>query len=97
MTPEVERTAEELLELFGTGKERKRLTETTTDLDLATAYRISEAVRRGREAKGDRRVGRKIGFTNYRMWDASPGQGSNLGGDVSKFREHAPRKWCASA
>ncbi|WP_407518576.1 2-keto-4-pentenoate hydratase [Methylobacterium oryzisoli] len=36
---------------------------------LAAAYRVARAVRRAREARGERPVGRKIGFTNTRMWD----------------------------
>jgi 2-oxo-3-hexenedioate decarboxylase len=36
---------------------------------LAAAYRVASAVRRARAARGERPVGRKIGFTNTRMWD----------------------------
>ena len=38
-------------------------------LDLAASYRVAEEVRRLRAARGERVVGRKIGFTNTTMWD----------------------------
>lgn len=37
-------------------------------LDLDTAYAIATAVRRHREARGERVIGRKIGFTNRTIW-----------------------------
>lgn len=66
----IEAIARELIDLRGTGLERPRLTDSHPDLDLQTAYRIGEAVRFRRESKGDRCVGRKIGFTNRHMWQA---------------------------
>ena len=44
------------------------LSESDPDLDLPAAYRVAAEVRRQREARGERVVGRKIGFTNTRMW-----------------------------
>ncbi|MGH1587459.1 2-keto-4-pentenoate hydratase [Methylobacterium phyllosphaerae] len=38
-------------------------------LDLASAYRVAEAVRRLRAGRGERTVGYKIGFTNTTLWD----------------------------
>lgn len=38
------------------------------DLDLASAYAVNAAVRRLREARGEKVVGRKIGFTNRTIW-----------------------------
>jgi 2-oxo-3-hexenedioate decarboxylase len=38
-------------------------------LDLPAAYRVAAEVRRLREARGERPVGRKIGFTNTTLWD----------------------------
>ena len=66
----IEAIARELADLHGSGLERLRLTDSHPGLDLPTAYRISEAVRLRRESQGDRFVGRKIGFTNRRMWQA---------------------------
>ena len=37
-------------------------------LDLDDAYRVTAAARRMREARGERAVGRKIGFTNRTIW-----------------------------
>ena len=39
------------------------------ELALADAYRITAAIRAAREARGERVVGRKIGFTNRTIWD----------------------------
>ncbi len=38
-------------------------------LDLATAYRATASIRLLREQRGERVVGRKIGFTNRTIWD----------------------------
>ncbi|ACA15581.1 Hydratase/decarboxylase [Methylobacterium sp. 4-46] len=38
-------------------------------LRLDEAYRVTASVRRIREARGERAVGRKIGFTNTTIWD----------------------------
>lgn len=37
-------------------------------LDLATAYRVTAALRAARLARGERPIGRKIGFTNRTIW-----------------------------
>ncbi len=37
-------------------------------LDLAQAYRVTAALRRLRQGRGERPVGRKIGFTNRTIW-----------------------------
>ncbi len=44
------------------------LSDGNPTFDLASAYRVAAVVRRLREERGERVVGRKIGFTNYRMW-----------------------------
>lgn len=66
----VESAAREILELYGTGRQIDLLTDRIADLDLPLAYAIAERVRQGREARGERDIGRKIGFTNHRMWEA---------------------------
>lgn len=38
-------------------------------LDLAAAYRVCAKVRDLREARGERAIGRKLGFTNRNIWD----------------------------
>jgi 2-oxo-3-hexenedioate decarboxylase len=37
--------------------------------DLDAAYRVTAAVRKMRAARGERPIGRKIGFTNRTIWD----------------------------
>lgn len=44
------------------------LSGSNPDLDLPAAYRVAAEVRRLREARGERVVGRKIGFTNTTIW-----------------------------
>lgn len=44
------------------------LTEADATFGLADAYRIAAEIRRLREARGERVVGRKIGFTNTTIW-----------------------------
>ena len=54
--------------------ERRRqiapLTGWDAGLDLAAAYRVAEEVRCLRAARGERSLGRKIGFTNTNLWAA---------------------------
>lgn len=38
------------------------------ELDMALAYRVTAALRRLRQGRGERPVGRKIGFTNRTIW-----------------------------
>ena len=38
-------------------------------LDLKDAYNVTAAVRAQREARGERPIGRKIGFTNRTIWE----------------------------
>ena len=38
-------------------------------LSLDEAYRVTAAIRRARDARGERVLGRKIGFTNRTIWD----------------------------
>ena len=44
------------------------LTEREDSFGLTAAYRVTAEVRRLREARGERVVGRKIGFTNTTIW-----------------------------
>jgi 2-oxo-3-hexenedioate decarboxylase len=50
-------------------------------LDLARAYRAAAALRRLRQARGARPVGRKIGFTNRTIW-AEYGVDAPIWGDL---------------
>jgi len=59
-----ERIATELLSLLGTDRRCGRI----AGLDFEEAYAIGERIRTLREARGERPVGRKIGFTNTTIW-----------------------------
>lgn len=57
-------TARELLEILGTGRQRADISVP----DMAAARRITHHIRSLREARGERVVGRKIGFSNKLIW-----------------------------
>ena len=60
-----ERIASQLLSLLGTGRQSGRY----PGLDLAEAYAVAARIRALRQARGERPVGRKIGFTNTTLWE----------------------------
>lgn len=59
---------EEVLASLGGGRQLVPFSDRWRDFGLAEAYRVTAAVRRRREAGGERSVGRKIGFTNRTIW-----------------------------
>ena len=61
--------ASELLLALEERRQIAPLTGRPAGLKVGEAYRITAAVRRAREARGERVVGRKIGFTNTTIWD----------------------------
>jgi 2-oxo-3-hexenedioate decarboxylase len=61
--------ATEIFSLLGTGRQVAPYTARYAGLDLAAAYRVAADVHARRIARGERPVGRKIGFTNRRIWD----------------------------
>ncbi|SMF56744.1 2-oxo-3-hexenedioate decarboxylase [Tistlia consotensis] len=61
--------AEALLAILGTGRQIVPVTRRLPGFGLAEAYRVTDRIRRLREARGERPVGRKIGFTNRTIWD----------------------------
>jgi 2-oxo-3-hexenedioate decarboxylase len=61
--------AAEIFAVLGTGRQVAPFTTRYTGLDLAAAYRIAAQVHALRIARGERPIGRKIGFTNRRIWD----------------------------
>ena len=79
--PDIEAIADELVALLGTGRQIARFSRGARALDLAAAYRVTAAVRRKREAKGEVPIGRKIGFTNRTIW-AEYGVFAPIWGDV---------------
>jgi 2-keto-4-pentenoate hydratase len=60
--------AEEIFAALGTGRQIAPFTSRPSGLTLDDAYRITALLNQTREARGARRVGRKIGFTNRTIW-----------------------------
>lgn len=66
---EIAETAARLLAALDAADQVAPLTDTTPDLPLADAYRISGRIADLRRARGERIAGWKIGFTNRTIWD----------------------------
>jgi 2-oxo-3-hexenedioate decarboxylase len=60
--------AKEVLEVLGTGRQLDPFSKVYPDFALKDAYNVTAAVRAEREARGERPIGRKIGFTNRTIW-----------------------------
>ena len=65
---DAEAMAAEALAALDAGRQIASFSARHPALDLAEAYRVTAAVRQMREIRGERPVGRKIGFTNRAMW-----------------------------
>ncbi len=65
---DVEAIAEAVLQARQADRQIPPLSSRHGALDLDHAYQIAAAIRRMREASGETVVGRKIGFTNHRIW-----------------------------
>lgn len=68
MTTNLQSIAVEVQATAGTGRQIAPFTSRPGGLELADAYRITALLRQAREAKGQKVVGRKIGFTNRTIW-----------------------------
>jgi 2-keto-4-pentenoate hydratase len=62
------RIADEVFDTMATPREVKPFSERFPEFDLEDAYIVVNEIRRRREARGERVVGRKIGFTNSAAW-----------------------------
>lgn len=83
--------AEMAAELLAAAAERRAiapLSERYAGFDLDVAYRVAAEVRAQRIARGERPVGRKIGFTNRTIW-AEYGVWAPIWGDVYDSTLHA--------
>jgi 2-oxo-3-hexenedioate decarboxylase len=60
--------AEEIFTTLGTGRQIAPFTSRPSGLTLDDAYRITALLNQKREARGEKRLGRKIGFTNRTIW-----------------------------
>ncbi len=65
---DIEDIAEEAFQVLGTGRQVAPFTSRRPDFGLEDAYRVAAKVRARREARGERPIGRKIGFTNRTIW-----------------------------
>lgn len=61
--------AAEAFDVLGTGRPIAPFSSRLPRFELDDAYRVTAAVRQMREARGERPLGRKIGFTNRTIWD----------------------------
>ncbi len=66
--PRTDAIARDMLAVLDTRRPIAPVSEREPGFDPAAAYRVAAAVRALREARGERPVGRKIGFTNRTIW-----------------------------
>ena len=65
---ELQAIAAEALGALDSGRQIQPFSSRTSSFNLDDAYRVTAAVRKMREARGELPVGRKIGFTNRTAW-----------------------------
>jgi 2-oxo-3-hexenedioate decarboxylase len=65
---DVQDIAREVFAVLETGGQIAPFSKAYPDFGLEEAYRVTAAVRAAREARGERPIGRKIGFTNRTIW-----------------------------
>ena len=61
--------ASELLEILRTARQVPTFTARDPTFDVSRAYEVAARVHAARVARGEGPVGRKIGFTNRKIWD----------------------------
>ena len=66
---DVQAVAAEAFAVLDTGRQIAPFSSRLGRFDLDDAYRVTAAVRQSRESRGERVLGRKIGFTNRTIWD----------------------------
>jgi 2-oxo-3-hexenedioate decarboxylase len=69
MAADIHAIAGEILATLGTGRQLSPFTSRPAGLTLEEGYRVSAVLNRLREARGEKRLGRKIGFTNRTIWE----------------------------
>src|SRR5918997_1353396 len=67
-TTSADEIASRVLAALADRRQIEPLTARAEGLELGQAYRVTAAVRKAREARGERVVGRKVGFTNRTIW-----------------------------
>lgn len=68
VTPDIGAIAAEAFATLGTERQIQPFSDRYRGFGLREAYRVTAAVRTERERRGERVVGRKIGFTNRTIW-----------------------------
>jgi 2-oxo-3-hexenedioate decarboxylase len=66
--PRIGRYATELLDALDRTRQIPPITDREPSFDDAAAYQVSAEILRRRRARGERPIGRKIGFTNRTIW-----------------------------
>jgi 2-keto-4-pentenoate hydratase len=66
---DVQVIADEVFATIGTGRQITPFTSRPGGLTLDGSYRVTALLSRLYEARGDKRLGRKIGFTNRAIWE----------------------------
>jgi 2-oxo-3-hexenedioate decarboxylase len=64
----IDAIAAEALALLDSGRSTSSFSARYPVFDLASAYRVAAAMRAMRESRGEKAIGRKIGFTNRTIW-----------------------------
>ena len=67
--PDIAEIAGRVLAALDSGHGIAPITAGDPDFGLDAAYSVAADIRRRREARGERAIGRKIGFTNANIWD----------------------------
>jgi len=66
---DADRVAQEIMDAWAARRQIPSLAARLPGFDLDQAYQVTAALRRIRQQRGERPVGRKIGFTNRTIWD----------------------------
>ena len=66
--PSTEEIAREVLAALDERRQIAPFSQRVSGLDLQAGYAVTAELRRLREARGERHVGRKVGFTNRALW-----------------------------
>ena len=69
MAADLNAIADEVLATLGTGRPIEPFSARPAGLSLDESYRVATVLNRMREARGEKRLGRKIGFTNRTIWE----------------------------
>jgi 2-keto-4-pentenoate hydratase len=67
-TADISAIAAEIFATLGTGRQIAPFTSRPPGLSVKDAYRVSAALNAMRQARGEKPLGRKIGFTNRTIW-----------------------------